>query len=79
MKATNRRGLLLGAGFSAVACLLQVVGLVRYLGRLPGDGVGIALYVVTIVAFGIGAVGFYLQWAKHDRDDRPHHPTSPRR
>jgi hypothetical protein len=79
MKATDRRGLLLGAGFSAVACLLQIVGLVRYLGRLPGDAVGIALYVVTIVAFGVGAVGFYLQWAKQDRDDRPHRPTSPPR
>jgi hypothetical protein len=44
-----------------VACVLQIVGLVRYLGRLPNDWVGIGLYAVAIVAFALGAIGSYVQ------------------
>ena len=71
MDVTHRRGLLAGAGFSALACLLQAVGLIRYLDGLPEDVVGIVLYAVTIVAFGLGSVGFYLQWRKLGDATRP--------
>lgn len=46
---------------AVVACLFRVVGLIRYLDRVPGDWIGIGLYVVTIAAFAVGAVGSYIQ------------------
>jgi len=61
MRNAKPKGLLVAAACSAVACLLQVVGFVRYLGRLPDDWLGIGLYVVTIAAFALGAIGFYVQ------------------
>jgi hypothetical protein len=58
------RNTLIAAVCSTVACLLQVIGLIRYLSRLPDDWVGIGLYTATIVAFALGAIGFYGRWAK---------------
>jgi len=58
------KGLLIAAACSAVACIFQIVGLVRYLGRLPDDRLGIGLYAVTIVAFALGTIGFYVQSRK---------------
>ena len=37
---------------------------INYFGRLPYDWVGIGLSIVTIVAFAIGVIGFYIQWRK---------------
>ena len=62
MKIGKTRGLLIVAVFAIIACVLQVIGLVRYLGRLPEDWVGIGLYGATIIAFALVAVGFYNQW-----------------
>ena len=64
MKGTKPSGMLIAAVCSVIACLFQLIGLVRYLGRLPDDRVGIALYIVSIVAFALGAFGFYIQWRK---------------
>jgi hypothetical protein len=64
MKPTESKNMLMGAVANAVACILQIVGLVRYVGRLPGDRVGIGLYVVTAIAFALGAFGFYARWKK---------------
>jgi hypothetical protein len=64
MKITKPKGLLIAAVCSAIACLLQIIGLVRYIGRLPDDWIGIALYIVTIFAFALGTIGFYIQWQK---------------
>jgi hypothetical protein len=64
MKIVKPKGLLVAAVFSLIACLFQIIGLIRYLGRLPDDWIGIALYLVTIVAFSLGAIGFYVQWRK---------------
>lgn len=50
----------LAAG-AVLAGLFQVIGLIRYVGRLPEDWVGISLYVVSIAAFALLALGFYLQ------------------
>lgn len=50
----------LAAG-AALACMLQVIGLLRYVNRLPDDWIGITLYIVTIVAFALVALGFYFQ------------------
>ena len=66
MKIGKTRGLLIVAVSAIVACVLQVIGLVRYLGRLPEDWVGIGLYSATIIAFAIVAVGFYIQWRQQE-------------
>ena len=49
---------------AAVACILQVIGLTRYIGRLPQDYVGIGLFSFTAVAFAIVTIGFFIQWKK---------------
>jgi len=59
--------LLVLAVCSGIAAVLQGIGLVRYLGRLPDDWVGIILYGVTAVAFAVIAVGFFIQWRKERR------------
>jgi len=57
-------GFLAGALFSAAACVFQIIGLIRYLGRLANDWVGIALYIVSIAAFTFSALGFFIQYKK---------------
>ncbi len=64
MKIAKPKGLLIAAVCSVIACLFQIIGLIRYLGRLPDDWIGIALYMATIAAFSLGAIGFYIQWRK---------------
>jgi hypothetical protein len=61
MEDRESRTLRAAAVCSAVACLLQIVGLVRYVARLPDDWVGIGLYATTIIALAIGAAGFYIR------------------
>ena len=68
MKTGKAKNMLLGAAASAVACLLQIIGLVRYVGRLPDDWVGIGLYVVSAIAFAVGALGFYVRWRREGGD-----------
>jgi len=58
----NPRGYLFAALCSAVAFLLQVIGTIRYISRLPDDWVGIGLYVTTAVLFAVIAVGFCGKW-----------------
>jgi hypothetical protein len=64
MKATNPRGYLIAAVIAVIACTVQIVGLLRYIDRLPEDWVGIGLYIITIVAFALVAFGFYVQSQK---------------
>ena len=54
---------------AAVACILQVIGLIRYIGRLPEDYVGIGLFSFTAVAFAIVSIGFFIQWQKQASGD----------
>ena len=69
MKTGKAKNMLFGAAASAVACLLQIVGLVRYVGRLPDDWLGIALYAVSAIAFAAGALGFYVRWRREGGDE----------
>jgi hypothetical protein len=55
----NPRGYLFAALCSGFAFLLQGIGTVRYVSRLPDDWVGIGLYLTTAVLFAVIAVGFY--------------------
>jgi len=63
-------GFLAGALFSAAACVFQIIGLIRYLGRMPDDWLGIALYIVTIAAFTVGALGFFIQYRKNKEESK---------
>jgi hypothetical protein len=45
-------------------CLFQIVGLVRYLGRLPDDSLGIGLHILSIILFAVCAIAYYIQWMK---------------
>ena len=49
---------------AAIACVLQVIALLRYVKRLPDDSVGIVIYTVTVVAFALAAIGFLIRWNK---------------
>ena len=71
MKTVKKNRLLVLAAVAALACILQVVGLVLYLNRLPDDWVGIGLYITTIVAFALVAAGFYTQWRRQKAGDDP--------
>jgi len=55
---------LIGGAAAILACILQVKGLIRYLGRLPEDCIGIVIYTVTFVAFAPAAIGFFIRWNK---------------
>ncbi|MEJ2738810.1 MAG: hypothetical protein P8105_03060 [Dehalococcoidia bacterium] len=62
MEAIGKKALLIAAIAAALAFVFQVIGLIRYIGRLPYDRVGVVLYCVTIVAFICISVGFFIQW-----------------
>lgn len=53
----------------SVACILQIIGLIRYVGRLPEDYVGIILFSITAVLFAIVSIGFFIQWRKQVSSD----------
>jgi hypothetical protein len=69
----NPRGYLVAALCSGFAFVLQGIGTVRYVSRLPDDGVGIGLYLITTVLFAVTAVGFYSKWIadRREMDDSP--------
>ena len=62
MKTAGKKALLIASIAAALAFIFQVIGLVRYIGRLPDDLIGIVLYSVTIVAFACISLGFFVQW-----------------
>lgn len=68
MSKKNYRGYLVGAVIMVVAAVLQLIGFLRYLDRLPDDLVGLGLYAVTIIVLVITASGFYVQWKAKSRE-----------
>lgn len=64
MKKSNPKSWLIGAVALTCACIFQVIGLIRYVDRLPGDRLGIVLSVITIVALALAAFGFLIRWNK---------------
>ena len=46
---------------AALAALLQAIGMIRYINRLPDDWVGITLYVITLLAFIVASAGAFIQ------------------
>ena len=64
MKPRSSRTTFLVGVLSGVACLLQITGLMRYLERLPGDRLGITLYVITVIAFALISIEHFARWRK---------------
>lgn len=64
MDSTDSRSYLIVAIAAGVACLLQIFGLIRYVERMPKDGIGIGLYAATILAFALASFGFFRQARK---------------
>ena len=64
MKTIRPRNLRIIAICAALACLLQIYALCRYVKRLPDDWVGFGLYIITIYAFAVISVGFFYQSKK---------------
>jgi hypothetical protein len=62
MKADKAKGLLIASIVSAIACIFQIIGLVRYIGRIPDDWIGIVLFGITAVAFAIISLVLFIQW-----------------
>ncbi|HEY88084.1 MAG TPA: hypothetical protein G4O06_08755 [Dehalococcoidia bacterium] len=54
-----------------VVSILQVVGLARYISRLPDDWVGIGLYIATIIGFLLAGMGFTIQWRQEKCKEEP--------
>ena len=69
MEKNKSKGWFLAAVAFTIVCILQVIGLIRYVGRLPDDRLGIGLSVVTIVVFALAAILFFIRWNK-DRSAR---------
>jgi hypothetical protein len=65
MKDSRSRSYRLASLIAIIACILQIIGFLRYVERLPEDWVGIGLYLVTIVALALVAFGFYIQSRKY--------------
>jgi uncharacterized membrane protein YhhN len=62
MGSASSGGLLVAASLLAAATVFQVIGLLRYLDRLPGDAVGIWLYAATIVVLLMAATRLFVAW-----------------
>lgn len=67
---TESKRSLVMASAALVAMLAQLVAFWRYLDRLPGDRVGLTLYVVTIALFASVATRFFAKW-RHGRQLEP--------
>ena len=64
MKTKNPRNLCIFGWSAAVAAVLQTIGLIRYVNRLPDDWIGITIYAITLLAFIVASIGAFLQARK---------------
>ena len=58
---------LVGLCIMALVLIGQIVGLVRYLHRLPDDRIGVALYVMTIAAVTAAVFLLFMRVREADR------------
>ena len=63
-------GWLFATVFSSIAFILEAVGAVRYVPRLPDDWVGVGLYITASLLFAIATFGFYLKWTQERRKEK---------
>jgi hypothetical protein len=46
---------------AALATFLQLIGLIRYVSRLSDDWIGIALYIIILIALVLVSIGSFIQ------------------
>ena len=51
----------------AIAAILQTVGLIRYIDRMPEDWIGITLYTITLIVFIAVSIGSFIQAREKDK------------
>ncbi len=61
MKSKEKKRFRLFGWLAAIAAIFQMIGLIRYINRLPDDWIGIALYAITLVAFVLVSIGSFIQ------------------
>lgn len=64
MKTNEAKRLRVFGWSAAVAAVLQSIGLIRYINRLPDDRIGITIYAVTLIAFVLASIGSFIQARK---------------
>lgn len=79
MKKPKSRSFLVTAAIACVLMVSQVIALIRYVGRLPDDWVGIVIHTVTMIAFAIVAIGFFIRWKKGKREEAKNNLNNIRR
>ena len=62
----SRRFRLMGWS-GAIAAILQTVGLIRYIDRMPEDWIGITLYTITLIVFIAVSIGSFIQAREKDK------------
>jgi hypothetical protein len=60
------KGMLIAALIFTFVCLFQIVSLLRYLERLPGDQLGVGMHIATIILFAVAAILFYIRWGREE-------------
>jgi putative effector of murein hydrolase LrgA (UPF0299 family) len=70
MKMQKPSGWLFATVFAAIALILEVVGTVRYVSRLPDDWLGIGLYISASLLFATATFGFYIKWTQERRKEK---------
>lgn len=63
------RYLLVVAIAASIATIMQIYGTLRYVRRLPNDTLGVVLYIVTCVLFGVIATANYFRYAIEKKSD----------
>jgi hypothetical protein len=66
MNSKKARNFRIFGWMAALAVLLQTIGLIRYINRLPEDWVGIMLYAITLLAFIAASAGAFLEARKDE-------------
>ena len=61
MKPKETKRFRLFGWLAAIAAIFQMIGLIRYINRLPDDWIGITLYAITLVAFVLVSIGSFIQ------------------
>jgi len=66
MSSRTAKGYLAFAICATVACILGIIGTMRYIGRLPDDTLGVVLYIAASMLYAVLATICYIRWV-HNR------------
>jgi hypothetical protein len=60
----SKSGWLIGAILLTICTIFQLYGTIRYYDRIPDDMIGVGIYSLSTILFGIVAFGFFINWRK---------------